>query len=270
MSRDVFDVGKTTGLMELAASVARDAGRVALGSFRKALRVDRKHGTELVTAVDFATEELIRRRLESAEPEIPILAEEEGGPRDARCYWCVDPIDGTTNYAHGHPFWAVSIGFVVDGEPIVGVVVAPALGIEWVARQDGPALRDGDVCRVSGADSIVDALLATGFPYDCHTNPDSNFDRFELVHRRAVGVRRCGSASLDLCFVADGTYDGYWEKGLRPWDLAAGVCIVRSAGGTVTSVSGDAIDLLAGNVVATNGRVHDVLVRLLSTSLPIP
>lgn len=249
------------------AHQARDVGRVAadaaLAGFRSGARIDRKQGTELVTQYDFAAEQVLRERLADATPEIPVVAEEHGGSAEGDRVWYADPIDGTTNFAHGHPFWCVSIGLVVRGMPIAGAVVAPALGLEWIGWMGGPALRNGETCRVSSIDSLGDALLATGFPYDRHTSPDNNFDAFSALQKKAVGIRRCGSAAIDLCLTADGTYDGYWEKKLRPWDIAAGLAIVRAAGGTITSMLGEPLDLLAGNVTASNGRLHDALVNAL-------
>ncbi len=250
----------------LAREVAHAAGQVALRGYRTRARIDRKQGTELVTEFDFAAEALIREKLEAAEPGIPIVAEEGGGTHASDAFWCADPIDGTTNFAHGHPLWAVSIGLVVEGVPTAGAIVAPALGLEWVSWNGGITLRNGEPCVVSEADSIGDALLATGFPYDRQTSPDNNVREFAFLQKRAVGIRRCGSAALDLCLVSDGSYDGYWEKKLRPWDLAAGIVMVRSAGGVVTSMDGQEPDLLQGHVVATNGRIHDTLIGLLRES----
>ena len=266
MSIGMMNNDQTQQLAYLARDVARQAGQVALGGYRTRVRIDRKQGAELVTQFDFAAEAAIREGLEKAEPGIPILAEEGGGPERCACYWCVDPIDGTTNFAHGHPFWAVSIALVQDGEPVVGAVVAPVLLLEWVAAKGHPTLRNGDACYVSETGSVRDALVATGFPYDRQTNPDNNFQQFAFMQKQAVGVRRCGSAALDLCLVADGTYDGYWEKSRSSWDIAAGIRIVRSAGGVATSMGGEEVDLFEGNVVATNGWIHEELVGLLRKS----
>ena len=246
---------------EHAREVASQAAKVALAGFRSGAKIDRKQGTELVTQYDFAAELIIREGLEKATPNIAVIAEEHGGSASGDRVWYADPIDGTTNFAHGHPFWCVSIGLVVRGLPIAGAVIAPALGLEWMGWMGGPALRNGEPCHVSNIASLGDALLATGFPYDRHTNPDNNLDAFGALQKKAVGIRRCGSAAIDLCCVADGAYDGYWEKKLRPWDIAAGLAIVHAAGGTVTSMDGGTADLAQGHVVATNGHLHEVLVR---------
>ena len=246
-----------------AQAAARAAADVAFAGFRSGAKIDRKQGTELVTQYDFAAEQVIRQRLATSTPDIPIIGEENGGSAQGDRVWYADPIDGTTNFAHGHPYWCVSIGLVVRGMPIAGAVVAPALGLDWLGWMGGPALRNGKPCHVSSIDSIGDALLATGFPYDRHTSPDNNIDAFSALQKQAVGIRRCGSAAIDLCLTADGTYDGYWEKKLRPWDMAAGLAIVRAAGGTITAMLGESLDLLAGNVTASNERLHDVLVKAL-------
>lgn len=244
-----------------ARHVASEAAVVALAGFRSGAKIERKQGTELVTQYDFAAELIIREGLEKATPEIPVIGEEHGGSATGDRVWYADPIDGTTNFAHGHPFWCVSIGLVIRGVPIAGAVVAPALGLEWMGWMGGPAMRNGEACHVSNIESLGDALLATGFPYDRHTSPDNNLDAFGALQKKAVGIRRCGSAAIDLCCVADGAYDGYWEKKLHPWDIAAGLAIVLAAGGTVSSMDGGAADLAKGHVIATNGHLHDVLVR---------
>jgi myo-inositol-1(or 4)-monophosphatase len=158
----------------------------------------------------------------------------------------------------------VSIGLFVGPEPVLGAVVAPALGLEWTGVVGGGATRNGEPCSVSQVRSFGDALLATGFPYDRQTSDDNNFDAFVAIKKQVQAVRRCGSAAIDLCFVADGTYDGYWERKLRPWDLAAGAAIVRAAGGRVTTFDGGERDVITGNLIVTNGRVHDALVDALA------
>lgn len=252
-------------LADIATDVAHAGAALAMTGFRSGTRFDRKQGTELVTQFDFEVEALVRSQLQVRSPDTQIVAEEGGGTVGEKV-WYVDPIDGTTNFAHGHPFWAVSIGLVVRGRPIVGVVVAPALSITWAGWMGGPALRNGEPCHVSSIRALADALLATGFPYDRQTSPDNNLDAFGALQKKAVGIRRCGSAAIDLCLVSDGTYDGYWEKKLRPWDIAAGLAIVHAAGGTTTSMDGAPPVLADGNVVASNGLVHDALVRELRAS----
>jgi myo-inositol-1(or 4)-monophosphatase len=161
---------------------------------------------------------------------------------------------------HGHPFWCVSIGLVEHGEPLLGAVVAPVLGWRWWATARGPALKNAERCSVSSAERIDQALLATGFPRDRGTEPDNNFSSFFSLKRLVQGIRRCGSAAIDLCLVADGTYDGYWERRLNAWDLAAGAAIVLGAGGRLSDLAGGPARIESGAIVASNGRVHDAIV----------
>jgi myo-inositol-1(or 4)-monophosphatase len=150
---------------------------------------------------------------------------------------------------------------VVGLLPIVGVVVAPALGVEWTGAVGAGAQRSGERCAVSGVAAFSDALLATGFPYDRSSSDDNNFDAFVAIKQKCQAVRRCGSAALDLCLVADGTYDGYWEKKLSPWDCAGGAALVVAAGGRISDYAGGPANVVSGQLLATNGRIHDALVR---------
>jgi myo-inositol-1(or 4)-monophosphatase len=241
-------------LLGIATEAANEAAAHLLSGFRAPLEVEHKaRRTDLVTRFDRESEAMLLRRLEKTG--LHVVGEESGGAsvRGEPTFF-VDPLDGTTNFVHGHPFFAVSIGVVAprpDGVevPVVGVVAAPALGIVFAGA--------------CSAEAIDDGLFATGFPYDRATNPDNNFAQFVAVKRRARGVRRCGSAALDLSLVADGTYDGYWEKRLNPWDLAGGAALVRAAGGRVTALPRGLLDVREGHVLATNGRVHDALAELL-------
>lgn len=248
---------------DLALSIAREAGAVAARGFRQPKRVTKKGVIDLVTEFDTASEALIRERLTQGAPGTAVVAEEGGGSADAELTWYADPIDGTTNFVHGHPFWCVSIGLIERGACVAGAVVAPALGLTWQGAAGVKTLRNGEPCAVSDETLLEDSLLATGFPYDRKTSPENNFDAFVALKKRTQGVRRCGSAALDLCLVADGTYDGYWERKLKPWDLAAGVCLVLGAGGMVTDLQGGPPDPRTGNILATNGAIHDQLVATL-------
>ena len=217
---------------------------------------------DLVTEWDTRAEDAIRRVLQQRAPGIPVLGEEggqHGGDADVR--WLVDPIDGTVNFAHGLPIWSVSIAIEQRGEAFGGVVVAPALGWWFEALRDRGA-RDGRGAplRVSAQRPLSRALLSTGFPYDRATSPINNFAEWEQLQRRAGACRRLGAASLDLCLVACGRLDGYWERKLKPGDVAAGVVIVAEAGGTVTDTRGGPFKLHEGEVVASNGAIHEELV----------
>ncbi len=250
-------------LLAIALESAREAARLVHAGWRKRLEVDHKGVVDLVTSYDRDSEHFLRTRLTEATP-YPVVGEELGtlgSPGQAT--WYVDPLDGTTNFVHGHPFYCVSIGLLVGKTPVLGAVVAPALGAEWTGIVGGKAARNGAPCTVSGVTRFGDAMLATGFPYDRQTSPDNNFDAFVAMQKSAQAVRRCGSAAIDLCLVADGTYDGYWEKKLEAWDLAAGAAIVVAAGGTISSFDGSPADVTGGHLVATNGRIHEELLARL-------
>ena len=253
-------------LVALALDAARESARRVQAGFRKHPVIEHKGAIDLVTSYDRDSERYLRSRLGAAVP-FAIVGEEEGGAGasdDRGATWYVDPLDGTTNFCHGHPFFCVSIGLCVGSVPVLGAVVAPTLDLEWAGAVGVGATRNRKRCTVSQVARLEDAMLATGFPYDRRTTRENNFDAFVAIKKQAQAVRRCGSAAIDLCFVGDGTYDGYWERKLRPWDLTAGTAIVRAAGGQVTSFSGAEHGLLEGNVIATNGRFHDALVAALA------
>jgi myo-inositol-1(or 4)-monophosphatase len=256
----------SAGLLRIALDAAREAGALVRPGWRTRPAAEHKSAIDLVTRFDRESETLLRERLGALTP-FPVVGEEHGGARapgkDAPT-WYVDPIDGTTNFVHGHPFWCVSVGLLAGEKPLLGAVVAPSLGVEWTAIVGREALRNGEACAVSEVNEINDALLATGFPYDRRTNPDNNFDAFVAIKKKCQAVRRCGSAAIDLCLVADGTYDGYWEQRLKPWDVAAGAAMVTAAGGRVSDYRGGGSPVADGQLVATNGRIHDALVRELS------
>jgi myo-inositol-1(or 4)-monophosphatase len=252
-------------LLRVALEAAREAGALAQAGWRKHPTAEHKGRVDLVTRFDRESETLLRERL-AATP-FPIVGEEAGGERAAGLdepTWYVDPIDGTTNFVHGHPFWCVSVGLLAGVRPLLGVVVAPSLGIEWAGIANGTSTRNGEACRVSDVSRLDGALLATGFPYERETSPDNNFDAFVAIKKRCQAVRRCGAAAIDMCLVADGTYDGYWENKLKPWDVAAGAAIVLGAGGRITNYLGESADVTKGQMVATNGRMHEVLLAELA------
>jgi myo-inositol-1(or 4)-monophosphatase len=253
-------------LLAIALAAAREAAAFLHAGWRSRPHVEHKGRVDLVTEFDRGSERMLRERLHRETP-YGVVGEEEGGdhvPVDGSATWFVDPLDGTTNFVHGHPFYCVSIGLLAGDAPVVGAVVAPALGTEWSGILSGVARRNGAPCRVSDVQQFSDALLATGFPYDRATSDDNNFDAFVAIKRKAQAVRRCGSAAMDLCLVADGTYDGYWEKKLAPWDCVAGAAIVAAAGGRISDYAGGPADLLSGQLLATNVAIHDALVTELA------
>jgi myo-inositol-1(or 4)-monophosphatase len=168
------------------------------------------------------------------------------------------------NFVHGHPMFCVSIGAVDADGPLAGAVVAPVVGLEWWGSRDGGAFRNGEPCRVSETRTLAHSLLATGFPPDRSKHPESNLPTFAEVMQHVQGVRRCGSAAMDACFVADGSYDGYWERYLHAWDIAAGAAIALAAGARLTALDGGPPDITRGHIVLTNGAIHDELLRVIN------
>lgn len=255
-------------MLEFAMQVAREAGDLLLDGYGKVERgeVDYKGWRDLVTKYDLASERLVIDRIHAAWPGHAILAEEGGGHAGTAPYrWIIDPLDGTTNFVHRHPFFCVSIG-LEDAEGIlVGVVHAPRLGETFMTVRGGGAFLDGGARRlhVSAETDLGHALLASGFAYRQGEVGNTNLDNWSRLSLETRGLRRCGSAALDLAYVAAGRYDGYWELALSPWDVAAGALLVREAGGRVTDARGGDDWLQGGSIVATNGPLHDpVLSRL--------
>ena len=208
--------------------------------------------------------------LAAATPDIAVLAEESGaaGEQDG-LRWCVDPLDGTTNFAHGYPFFATSIGLTFRQTPILGAIAVPFLGeVYWGAPGLG-AFCNEQAINVSSCQQLEDSLLVTGFAYDRHTRLDNNYAEFCWFTHRTRGVRRGGAAAVDLAFVAAGRQDGYWERGLSPWDLAAGVALVEIAGGRISGYRGDAFQLNSGRVVAAGAQLHPALVNGLAQVTPL-
>ena len=253
---------------DVAVQLAQRAGSELLQHVRGApLRAESKgRRRELVTAADRAAERVVVGGLLERFPDHAVLAEEgvltaQGRASRASDFtWLVDPLDGTTNFVHRLPFFAVAIALAVKDEPVLGVVHAPVLGETFVAAQGLGATRNGEPLRVSATDELDDALLATGFSYNRNEpGRDDNAARLARALPQCRDLRRLGSAELDLCLVAAGTYDGYWEMYLQPYDLAAGAVIVREAGGTVTDLDGGQDWLSTGHVLATNGRLHEPL-----------
>jgi myo-inositol-1(or 4)-monophosphatase len=265
MTIDLDTLSGRQAALDVACHAAREAGKIVLPGWRRHPTATHKGVVDLVTNYDFESERYLRRTLREETP-FAFVGEEEGGQRAPGARgptWFVDPLDGTTNFVHGHPFVCISIGLVVGSTPILGVVHAPALGSEWAGGEGLGAIRNGEVIVVSRVSEFDKAFLATGFPYDRRTSPDDNLDAFASLKKKVQGIRRCGSAALDLCMVADGTYDGYWERKLRVWDLAAGAAIVRAAGGRLSNFKGGEDDVTSGELVASNGPIHDAFLSAL-------
>jgi len=260
-------------LLELARDAARQAGALQRERYETNLSIDTKSATiDLVTEVDRACEALIVAKIQKRRPQDKILAEEGHGADDdpaeqAPYRWIIDPLDGTTNFAHGFPRFCVSIGIesiAKDSDRVVGVVYDPLLDECFEAvRGEGAWLGDRRLAVTPEAE-LGRSLVATGFAYDVHRSEDDNLDRFQRVVKTARGIRRDGSAALDLCYVAAGRLDAYWELKLHPWDVAAGYLIVEEAGGRITDFSGGPPDRSGREVVASNGFVHDQLMPQLA------
>jgi len=249
----------------VAIDAARAAGEILRTEFRAAHRVGFKGQTiNLVTEMDERAEELIVGRLASAFPDDAILAEERGAARGrSGRRWIVDPLDGTTNYAHGLAVFAVSIALEVDRRITLGVAYNPTADELYVAERGRGATVNDERLAVSATASLEQSLLATGFPYNIRETRDTNLKEYAAFALRCRGVRRLGSAVLDLAWVAAGRFDGFWELRLGPWDVAAAGLFVEEAGGRITNLVGAAVDVDAPAVVASNGRIHDEMLAVL-------
>jgi myo-inositol-1(or 4)-monophosphatase len=250
---------------EVAVAAARTAGDIQRKQYGRTLEVRLKGRIDLVTDVDLACERAVVGALLGRFPAHRILAEEEGGRgSDHPCRWIIDPLDATTNFAHGLPSFSVSIGLEVAGEMALGVVYGPMQDELFVAERGRGATLNGRPLAVSGASDLVSSLLVTGFAYNLAEAKDDNLGHFADFTRRAQAIRRTGCASLDLCYVAAGRFDGFWELGLRPWDMAAGVLAIEEAGGRVSRFDGSPLDLDVPEIVASNGSIHEAMLEVLA------
>jgi myo-inositol-1(or 4)-monophosphatase len=242
------------------------AGQIQTEHARKAFHVGKKGLIDLVTEVDVVVESGFRNMIAGRFPDHAVLGEEMGmSPDDsqARCRWLFDPIDGTTNYAHGLPIYCASAALEVDGRIQVGAVFDPTREELFTAERGRGAFLNGTPLRVSQASALVDSLLVTGFPYDVQTRTDDIVGLFGRFLGRARAVRRLGSAALDLCYVAAGRMDGFWEQDLKPWDVAAGILLVEEAGGRVSGFSGAPFSPYGANIVASNGHLHQQMLDVI-------
>jgi myo-inositol-1(or 4)-monophosphatase len=247
--------------LSIALDAARGAGRLLRDELGGARLISHKRSViDLVTEMDQRSERFIVERLLGAFPDHGVLAEEGGATRGRSEYrWVIDPLDGTTNYAHGLPVFAVSVALEHAGVVELGVAYDPTRDECFVAERGHGATLGGEPIRVSTTPSLDGALLVTGFPYDIRTTVETNLPEYAALSVRAQAVRRLGSAVLDLCYVACGRFDGFWELALGPWDMAAGGLIVQEAGGRVTSVRGGPWRLEGPGILASNGLVHDAI-----------
>jgi myo-inositol-1(or 4)-monophosphatase len=251
-----------------AVEIVLQAGAIQLARRESGFHVDKKGTIDLVTEVDLECERMCRAIVAERFPDHDILAEEMSRdprqPSTSTYRWVYDPLDGTTNYAHGLPIFCSSLALQIDGRTVVGAIYDPTRAELFTAERGEGAFLNGQRLHVSAAAELIDALLVTGFPYDVHKQTADLVTMFGAFLGRARAVRRLGSAALDLCYVAAGRFDGYWEQHLWPWDVAAGALIVTEAGGTVSGMDGSDFDPAAAHLVASNGRVHTAMLNVIS------
>lgn len=258
------------GFRKAAIEAARVAGSILQQHARKGFRVEHKNAVDLVTDADKHSEQAVVEILRAAFPSHQILAEERGlYVRGSAPYkWVIDPLDGTTNFAHGYPAYCVSIGLEHRGHALLGVVLDPTREELFVAEAGSGATLNGVPIRVSRTPALDAALVVTGFAYDIRESTQNNLDHFSRFALRAQGVRRTGTAALDLCYVAAGRFDGFWELKLHPWDTAAGALMVTEAGGRVTDFAGEPYSIYKKEIVASNGPVHEEMLTVLRLRSP--
>jgi myo-inositol-1(or 4)-monophosphatase len=253
-------------ILRTAALAALKAGHIQRERYGKPHQVHHKGIIDLVTEVDTAAEEAILAILHKERMRATIIAEESHSQYNKSPQgpaWIVDPLDGTTNYAHGFPWFGVSIAYAVDGSSLVGVIYCPMQDELFCASRDSGAWLNGKRLKVSATNSLEEALVATGFPYDIRQHPTIVLAALEAIVTKVQDVRRAGAAALDLAYVACGRLDGFWEINLKPWDTAAGMLLVTEAGGAISDFSGKKYSPFLSEVLATNGFIHEKLLTLL-------
>ena len=252
-------------MLTVAIEAAREAGRFLKLSVGKVRSIEMKQGEErnLVSEIDRGAEAKIISIIKRHYPHHAILAEESGGslaPAEVR--WIIDPLDGTTNFLHGVPIFCVSIGVEKKGELVAGVVYDPNQDEMFTAEKGAGAFLNGKRLKVSTSSALVDSLLVTGFPYNITSNPNNAVEHFVHFLMAARGVRRLGSAAMDLSYVAAGRFDGFWEVSLNPWDMAAGALFIQEAGGRISDMRGNPLDIYQKTVLASNGIIHDAMLAV--------
>ena len=266
-----LDHSSITKLLSIAKEAAMIGGKVLSQNYGKLNKIENKGRIgDLVTNADLESEKQILNYLKQQTPEIPILAEESGQTGEATSLsWCIDPLDGTTNYAHGYPFFATSIGLCFRDIPLLGAISIPFINEIYFAAPGLGAFCNDKELLVSTCTKLVDSLLVTGFAYDRQSVKDNNYAEFCWLTHKSRGVRRGGAAAVDLAFVAAGRLDAYWERGLAKWDLAAGVPLVELAGGIVSNYSKGEFDLSSGRILASTPGIFDEIKQELSKIKPL-
>jgi len=247
-----------------ASEAVLRAGAIQKGKYGQAIEIRHKGEIDLVTEVDRACEDAILDSLRSRFPDHDIVAEESAQTRrGSRFVWYVDPLDGTTNYAHGYPMFCASVALVVDDGVVAGAVYDPLKEELFTAERGGGAHLNGRRLQVSSASELLQSMLVTGFPYDLHQRLEARLRLFNRFMGHARAVRRDGAAALDLSYVACGRADGFWEEVLQPWDILAGLLLIEEAGGRTSRFDGSPVGLLADEVLANNGHLHEAMLEVL-------
>ncbi len=257
-------------LRKFIEETAREAGVLLRKKLYDRHDIHYKGEINIVTEADHMSEGLIVEKIRRKFPRHGILTEESPETAgESECRWIIDPLDGTTNYAHGYPVFSVSIALEVGGVVVLGAVYNPMLDEFFIAETNRGSYLNGRRLRVSNTTMLSRSLLATGFPYDVRSNKDNNLNFFKTMTLTAQAIRRAGSAAFDLACVAAGRFDGFWELKLAPWDTAAGRLLVEEAGGVVTDLAGGLYDLYSPNILATNGLIHEEMITLLAATSPL-
>jgi myo-inositol-1(or 4)-monophosphatase len=244
-------------LKDFIVTLAADAGSLLKDRFHAKHTVAHKGAIDLVTEADRLSEDLIVDRITRTYPQHDIVAEESSATAKMSDYrWIIDPLDGTTNYAHGYPVFCVSIALEIGGKVTLGAVYNPMLDEMFFAERGRGAFLNGEAISVSHEEELIGSLLATGFPYDIRVSSDNNLEHFSRMARQAQAIRRAGAAALDMAYLAAGRFDGFWELKLKPWDTAAGWLLVEEAGGEITDLFGGPYHLLSPHILASNGKIH--------------
>ena len=253
-------------LLDVAVEAGRKAGSILLDHTRSGFRIEYKNPINLVTDADHAAERCVIDHIHTRFPTHGFLAEEQGRIEQSPSpyLWIIDPLDGTTNFAHGYPTYCVSIGLEYRGRCVLGVVFDPTRDDLFTATEGCGAQLNGHPIHVSNTSTLDNSLLVTGFAYDIRESPRNNLDHFAKFALKAQGIRRTGSAALDLCYVAAGRFDGFWEVKLNPWDMAAGSILVKEAGGRLTDFLGRDLSLYGQELVASNGHIHHAMLTVLN------
>ena len=257
-----------TEIMDFTQNMARQAGKLLIEKFTQQHQIHYKGTIDLVTEADKMSEELILKEISRRYPEHGILSEESAAKNEkAAMRWIIDPLDGTTNYAHGFPFFCVSVALEKEGTLELGIIYDPTRDELFTTERGGGAYLNGKKLQVSHVNDLSRSLLSTGFPYDIRVSPDNNLNFFSAMAVKAQAIRRPGAAALDLAYLASGRIDGFWELKLKPWDTAAGCLLVTEAGGIISDMAGGKWNLDSPGLVASNGLIQDQMMSVLQKEL---